>query len=46
MRYIVLMNRCYMNSFRYYSAAANFAEELRRKFKNSIVEITEYRKWE
>ena len=41
MRYKVLMNRCYMNSFRYYSEAAKFAEELRRKFKNTIIEITE-----
>ena len=44
MRYKVLMNRCYMNSFRYYVQAYRFAEELRRKFKNSVVEITEYRK--
>ena len=44
MRYIVLMNRCYMNSFRYYSAAANFAEELRRKFKNVYVKIRVYEK--
>ena len=39
MRYIVLMNNCYMNSFKYYGEAVNLADELRRKFKNADIEI-------
>ena len=43
MRYIVLMNNNYMNSFRYYPQARRFADELRNKFKGNIVEIKEIR---
>lgn len=44
MRYLVLMNCNYMNSFRYYVQAYRFAEELRNKFKNCNIEIKEIRK--
>lgn len=43
MRYIVLMNGNYMNSFRFYTQARRLADELRNKFKKCEVEIKEIR---
>ena len=42
-RYIVLMNGNYMNSFKYYGEAKRLADELRTKFKNCKIEIKEIR---
>lgn len=44
MRYKVLMNNNYMNSFRFYHQAKRLADELRKKFKNCDIEIKEIRK--
>ena len=43
MKYIVLMNRNYMNSFRYYTQARKFADDLRSRYKGNIIEIKEIR---
>lgn len=44
MKYVVLLNNTYMNSFKTYGEAVKLAEELRRKFKNVDIEIRRYEK--
>lgn len=42
MRYVVLMNMKYLNSFRSYGDAVDYRNLYQKKYPNSIVEIITY----
>lgn len=42
MKYVVLMNMQYMNSFRTYSEACDLRDKLERDFPNNIIDIVNY----
>ena len=42
MKYVVLMNMQYMNSFRTYSEACDLRDKLEKDFSNNIIDIVNY----
>ena len=46
MRYVVLMNMKYLNSFRYYGDAVDYRDYYQKKYPEDMVEIITYAGWE